>query len=293
MAHQVNRLTTISVKNLTEPGMYCDGHGLFLQVKGPTARSWVFRYTLRGKARWMGLGSAQSLSLGEARRLRDVERQKVKSGIDPVAVAKSADKAAKDAATIKVVTFADSVERYLEDHEDSWRNAKHRQQWRNTLVAYAFDTVGKLPIAEITAGHIIEILRPLWLEKHETARRLRGRIAAVIDYAADIDDPSYRNPAKLTPEQLKKKLPRLPASRRPKHHAAMPYSQVGAFMAELRGREGSGARALEFLILTAARTGEAIGARWAEINTATARCALLHRFPDDRGECGRGQWVKH
>jgi hypothetical protein len=227
MAQQVNRLTTLSVKNLTEPGMYCDGLGLFLQVKGPTARSWVFRYTLRGKARWMGLGSAQSLSLADARRLRDVERQKVKSGIDPVAVAKDVDKAAKDAAAVKIVTFADWVERYLEDHADSWRNAKHKQQWRNTLVAYAFDTIGKLPIAEITAAHIIEILRPLWTEKHETARRLRGRIAAVIDYESDIDDPSYRNPAKLTPEQLKKKLPRLSALRRPQHHAAMPYAQLG------------------------------------------------------------------
>jgi integrase len=282
MAQQVNRLTTIGVKNLTEPGMYADGAGLFLQVKGPTARSWIFRYMLQGKARWMGLGSAQTISLKEARDLRDAQRQKVKGGVDPIAIAKADVAAEKAAAAVKVITFADCVETYLADHDDSWRNAKHRQQWRNTLVTYAFETIGALPVASITAGHVIEILRPLWTEKHETARRLRGRIEAVLDYAADPDDLAYRNPAKLTPEQLKKKLPRLPASRRPQHHAAMPYARIGRFMAELGQREGAGARALEFLILTAARTGEVIGAKWSEIDLASATWTI----PADRMKGG-------
>jgi Arm DNA-binding domain/Phage integrase family len=280
MAQQINRLSAIFVSRLTQPGMYPDGDGLYLQVKGPTARSWVYRYTLQGKARWMGLGSAQSLSLAEARRQRDDERQKIRKGIDPVGVAKveaAAEKAAKEAAAVKTVTFADCVESYLGDHNESWRNSKHRQQWRNTLATYALPTIGNLPLAAITASHIVEILRPIWIEKNETARRVRGRIEAVLDYAANPDDLAYRNPASLT-AQLRKKLPRVPVSRRPQHHAALPYGEIGTFMAELRLREATAARALEFLILTATRTSETLLAQWSEIDFG----AQLWTIPADR-----------
>ncbi len=285
MAQQINRLTAIEVKGLTKPGMYPDGDGLYLQVKGATSRSWIYRYTIGGKPRWKGLGSAQSLSLAAARQLRNDERQRIKSGIDPVAVAK-AEKAAKEAETVKVVTFADCVESYLADHNESWRNPKHRQQWRNTLTTYAYPAIGKLAATEITASHVVDILRPIWIDKHETARRVRGRIEAVLDYAANPDDLAYRNPAALT-EQLRKKLPRLPASRRPKHHAALPYVEIGAFMAELRQRQATAARALEFLILTATRTSETLLARWPEFDLATK----LWTIPADRMKAAKAHRV--
>jgi integrase len=285
MAQEINRLKAIDIPRLTDPGMYPDGDGLYLQVKGPAARSWVYRYTLQGKARWMGLGSVQTLSLGAARLKRNDERQKIKSGVDPVAVAKveaEAVRAAKEAAVIKVKTFADCVDDYLNDHNQSWRNAKHRQQWRSTLETYAFPIIRKLPLAAITAAHVVEVLRPIWIEKNETARRVRGRIEAVLDYAANPDDLAYRNPAALT-AQLRKKLPRLPASRRPKHHAALPYSQIGRFMSDLVQREGSAARALEFLILTATRTSETLLARWDEIDLAGATWTI----PGERMKAGK------
>jgi integrase len=289
MAQEINRLKAIDIPRLTEPGMYPDGDGLYLQVKSAAARSWVYRYTLQGKARWMGLGSAQSLSLAAARQKRNGERQKIKAGVDPVAVAKveaAAERAAKEAATAKVVTFADCVDGYLDDHNQSWRNPKHRQQWRNTLDTYAMPVIGKLPIAAITAAHVVEILRPIWLEKNETARRIRGRIEAVLDYAANPDDLAYRNPASLT-GQLRKKLPRLPASRRPKHHAALPYSEIGRFMGELVDREGSAARALEFLILTATRTSETLLVRWDEIDFTAA----VWTIPGARMKAGKAHRV--
>lgn len=285
MVQQVNRLSAIAVSRLTQPGMYPDGDGLYLQVKGPTARSWVYRYTLRGKARWMGLGSAQTLSLAAARQKRNDERQKIKNGVDPVAVAQveaAAEKAAKNAAIVKVATFANCVDAYLNDHNESWRNAKHRQQWRSTLETYVIPTIGKLPLAAITAAHIVEILRPIWIEKNETARRVRGRIEAVLDYAANPDDLAYRNPATLT-AQLRKKLPRLPVSRRPQHHAALPYVEIGTFMAKLRQREGTAARTLEFLILTATRTSETLLAQWSEIDFSLQ----LWTIPADRMKAGK------
>ena len=285
MAQRTKLLSAIEVGRKTEPGLYFDGEGLYLQVTGPTARSWIYRYTLRGKARWLGLGSAQTVSLKEARDLGDEERQKIKKGIDPVEVNKAeveAADAAKRAATVKVVTFKDSVEAYLTDHNDSWRNAKHRQQWRSTLETYAFPIIGTLPLNAITAAHVVEILRPLWIEKHETARRLRGRIEAILDYAGDPDDMTYRNPASLT-AQLQKKLPRLPASKRPQHHAALPYVEIGAFMADLRQRSATAARALEFLILTATRTSETLLAQWGEIDFG----ARLWTIPADRMKVGK------
>jgi integrase len=285
VAQQTKLLTAIEVERKLEPGLYFDGEGLYLQVTGPTSRSWIYRFTLRGKARWMGLGAAQTVSLKEARDRRDEERQKIKKGIDPIEVKRAAEDASdavKRAATLKVVTFKDCVETYLTDHNDSWRNAKHRQQWRSTLETYAFPTIGNLPLSAITAGHVVDILRPLWIEKHETARRLRGRIEAILDYAADPDEMAYRNPASLT-AQLQKKLPRLPASKRPKHHAALPYLEIGTFMADLRQRSATAARALEFLILTATRTSETLLSKWSEIDFG----ARLWTIPAERMKAGK------
>jgi integrase len=269
MARKTQLLSALEVDRLRDPGFHFDGEGLYLQVTGAGAKSWVYRYSLAGKAHWMGLGSAKLVTLKQARAKRDVERSKIATGIDPVVVKKAAQKAARTAKQrgVKVITFKDCVETYLADHDESWRNAKHRQQWRSTIETYAYPVIGTAPVTAITAANIVDILRPIWIEKNETARRVRGRIEAVLDYAADPDDMAYRNPAALT-AQLRKKLPKLPAARQPKHHAALPYAEVGAFMAALRERDSVAARMLEFTILTAARTGEALLAKWSEVDLA-------------------------
>jgi integrase len=160
------------------------------------------------------------------------------------------------------------AEQYIKAHEDGWRSAKHLAQWKSSLATYAFPVIGEVPAPEVTSAHIVQILRPIWTLKGETARRVRGRIEAVLDYAADPDDMSYRNPATMTP-QLTKKLPRR-GKREESHHKSMPYAEIPTFVADLRERDGLAALALEFAILTVARTGEVIGAGWEEIDRAAA-----------------------
>jgi len=256
-------LSALEVKRIIKPGMHHVGVGLYIQISGPSARSWIYRYRLNGKTRWAGLGSERDVSLGDARRKVDEIRAKVKAGADPVAERKEEKIVRKTSGPKK--TFRQCAESYLTDHQKNWRNAKHRQQWRNTLEQYAIPAIGSLPITEITASHILEIMRPLWLNKNETTRRVRGRIEKVLDYAADPDDLSYVNPACWT-KQLRRSLPKLPPEKRPKNHSSLPHQQIGTFMALLRQREGTAARALEFAILTASRTGEALGAQWSEID---------------------------
>jgi integrase len=284
MAQQVNRLKAIDIPRLTRPGMYPDGNGLYLQVKSETARSWLFRYTIAGKARWRGLGSVHDLSLAEARQARDKERQAVKSGVDPVAVTREAAavaRVAKDAAAIKVKTFAEWCDAYIAEQQGEWRSGKHLQQWRNTLDQYAIPIIGKLAPEAVTPADILAILRPIWVEKNETATRLCGRIERVLDYATGADD--YNNPAQLN-RRLRGKLPKLSRARRPAHHAALPHIEIGRFMAELRARpERAAARALEFLVLTATRTSETLLARYDEIDVSAA----VWKIPGHRTKAGR------
>jgi len=265
---ETTKRTQADVTALNTPGLYRFAPGLNLQVKGEDAKSWLYRYTISGKTRYMGLGSARHVTLAQARkRVDELRVTKVAKGIDPLAEEAAAAEQAK-AAKAKAIPFRERAEQYLRAHEDAWRNAKHRGQWRSTLETYAYPTIGDVPAHEVTAAHIVEILRPIWSEKHDTARKVRGRIEAVLDYAADPDDALYRNPAAMTP-QLLKKLPKLSRRRKEdRHHPSLPYEQIAAFMADLRQRDGMAARALEFTILTAARTGETIGARWNEIDEA-------------------------
>jgi integrase len=258
------KLTALSVDRLRAPGRYPDGGGLYLQVTGKSAKSWLFRYGVNGKEHWMGLGSAQNVSLKQARQLRDTARGKIAAGDDPVEK-RHAERAAVRAArnAIAVPTFRKAVDRYFNDHCDDWSSPKYRRQWLSTLLAYAGPIIGDLPVTEITASHVVEVLRPIWKDKPTAARYVRGRIEVVLDYAADPDDQNFRNPATLT-ERLKKALPK--ARREVEHHPALPYAEMTAFMVELRSRDGAAARALEFVILTAARTVEALGATWPEID---------------------------
>lgn len=262
MAKQAKALTALEVGRITRPGLYFDRAGLYLQCTGPDAKSWLYRYQLKGKQRWFGLGSAKDVSLKEARERRDIARAQIAKGVDPVAE-KQAARQAVQASNNPAVRFRSAVETYLETHHKEWSNPKHRAQWRSTLQAYACPVIGDLPVNEINAAHIVKILKPIWIEKNETARRVRSRIEAVLDYAADVTDTGYSNPAALT-ERLKKALPK--TRRRPEHHAALPYNEMASFMADLRTRESIAARALEFTVLTAARTTEVLEATWEEID---------------------------
>lgn len=251
MARSVNKLSarTVAAKNM--PGLYGDGGNLYLQVadidgKGIT-KSWVFRFMLDGRARKMGLGSVETYSLAEARERARLARQQVADGIDPIEARLAArDAARKDAA--ERIAFKEAAEKYLAAHEAGWRNAKHRQQWRNTLAAYAYPTLGTRPVNAIDAPLVNGAVAGIWTKTPETARRVRQRIETVCQWVKD-----------------GMQLP-VSKARSAKHHAAMPWQEIPAFMIDLRSRDSVSARALEFTILTAARTGETIGAKWAEID---------------------------
>ncbi|WP_316186210.1 MULTISPECIES: tyrosine-type recombinase/integrase [unclassified Bradyrhizobium] len=267
MAHLVGRLTALKVTKVKKPGMYADGAGLYLQVTGDgestPAKSWIFRFTLRGRSREMGLGSFSIFGLGEARAKAAEYRRQVYEGIDPIEArrAQRAQAALKAAAAL---TFEECTKQYLAAHSAGWRNAKHAAQWSSTLKAYAEPVIGSLSVHSIDTALVMKIIEPLWSKKPETASRLRGRIEAVLDWATARGFRQGENPARWR-GHLDKLLPARAKVRKVKHHAALPYDELPAFMIGLRAQEGVAARALEFLILTAARTGEVIGARPDEI----------------------------
>jgi integrase len=267
MARVINKLTALEVTRLKEPGMFADGAGLYIQVTGDgktrVAKSWIYRFTLRGRTREMGLGSLTVLGLAEARGKAAEFRRLVHDGVDPIdAKAETRTKAALDAA--KSLTFTQCAKRFIESHRVSWTNPKHAAQWTASLKTYAEPVIGALPIQTIETAHLMKILEPIWSAKPETAKRVRGRIEAVLDWASALEYRVGNNPARLK-GHLDKLLPARSRLRPVKHHAALPYDQLPAFMASLRAQEGISPRALEFLILTAARTGEVIGARPSEI----------------------------
>jgi integrase len=243
-----------------------DGGGLYLISRPPNAASWAFRYAKGGRNRWMGLGPFPVISLKDARERAAEARRKLAHNIDPLAE-RDDQRTAALVETAKARTFEDCALSYIEDHKAGWRNAKSPGQWRNTLETYAFPTLGKLPVSEIDTAHVLEVLRPIWSTKTETASRVRQRIERILDWAAVSKLRSGENPARLK-GHLELMLPAKAKVARRKHHAALPYAQIATFMVELRKREGMAARALEFTILTAARTGEVIGATWGEINLA-------------------------
>jgi len=273
------QLKQSDIDKITTPGMHLCDRGLYLQVSGEQSRSWIFRYTFRGKARWLGLGSARDVTIAQARDARDDARALIRRGIDPVQERKDG----KSKASIRernAVPFRERADQYIQAHEAGWKNAKHREQWRTTLTTYVYPTIGEIPAAAVTAGHIVDLLRPIWSQKPETARRVRGRIESILDFAADPDDAVYRNPAALT-AQLLKKLPKV--IRGKKNHPALPYSEAPVFFAELRRREGMAALALRFTILTAARTNETIGAQWPEVDWG----ARVWTIPSTRMQAGK------
>lgn len=283
MARKIEqKLSPLGVK-AAKPGVHVDGGGLMLVVKPGGAATWMFRYMIRGRRRDMGLGPAhrggendRAMKLADARDRAAELRKLVKGGIDPLekrkadeAAAEAEAKAAAEAAAQDAMTFRVVVDEYLAAHEKGWRNAKHRAQWAMTLREYAGPHLGNLPVAAIQTEHVEAALRPIWHVKPETASRLRGRIEAVLDYAIVKRWRSEPNPARWR-GHLNKLFPARGKVKEPRHHAALPWQDMGAFMAALRARSGIAARALEFAVLTAARSGEVMGARWSEVDLDAA-----------------------
>jgi len=261
------------------PGRHGDGGGLYLLVRSPEARFWIFRYVRDGRMREMGLGPAagrDAVSLAEARGKAADLRKQLRAHVDPLAQRKAeaaAAKATRQGGAAQGMTFRAVADLYLHAHDAGWRNAKHRAQWRNTLSDYAFPHFGDLPAAAVQTAHVMAALEPIWQGKPETASRLRGRIEAVLDYATARGWRTGENPARWR-GHLANLLPSRAKVRKVEHHAALPWREMGGFMAALREREGMAALALEFTILTAARTGEAIAARWSEIDLHDAVWAV-------------------
>lgn len=265
---ELNRLSAQEIKNLKERGHYADGGGLYFRVSEFATTGWVFRYSRAGKAREMGLGPYPDITLKEARDAALEARKLLLKEIDPIEhrnAARSTMLAARQAA----LTFEQCAAEFMKSKEKEWKNAKHGDQWRNTLEKYAYPVIGKLLVKDIEQPHIMKILEPIWTTKTETASRLRGRIEAVIDYARARKYRTTENPAAWK-GHLDKILATPAKVKDVEHHAALPYTEIGAFMQRLKDVDGNGAKALEFTILTAARSGEVRGATWDEVDLDAA-----------------------
>ncbi len=263
MPKLVKPLTAVDVRS-KPPGRHGDGGGLYLLAKGPDSAFWLFRYKVAGKMREAGLGRARgrgATPLAEARERAAAMLRDVRAGRDPLAEREQAARAA----AIEARTFAQAAEAFVAAQAASWRNAKHAGQWRATLATYAFPTIGALPVAVVATEHVLAILTPLWQAKAETASRLRGRIEQVLDAERVHGNRSGENPARWR-GHLDKLLPARSKVAPVEHHAALPWPDLPAFMRRLGVADGMGARALELAILTAARSGEVLGARWGEID---------------------------
>jgi len=252
----------------TDVGMHCDGSGLYMQVTprkegAGVNRSWIFRYRFAGRKRDLGLGSFPTVGLSDARELARQGRLQVLRGVDPIEARRAAR--AEQATRARVVTFKQAAQACIEAHGASWKSGKHAKQWTATLSTYVYPVVGALPVGDVTDEHVLEILRPIWAGKTETASRVRGRIESVLDYARASKWRSGDNPARWR-GHLEHLLARKSQIAPVRHQPALPYRDVPAFMAELRDRDSISARALEWTILTAARTGDTIGATWSEID---------------------------
>lgn len=257
------KLTAMRVKSLP-PGTHSDGGGLYLAVSATGARSWVFRYRDAGRLREMGLGSARDVPLADARqKAADLRRMRA-DGLDPLA-AKRASEDKRRAEAAKTVTFRACAAAYVDAHKAGWRNAKHAAQWTSTLEAYAYPTFGNLPVGEVDTGLVMQALGPIWSVKPETATRVRGRIESVLDWATTSGHRQGENPARWK-GHLANLLPKRSKVRRVEHHAALPFEDVPLFIKSVREQPGIAAKLMVFTILTAARTGEALGARWSEID---------------------------
>jgi integrase len=264
--------------------MYADGGGLYLQITAGVAghinRSWCFRYSTGGRVREMGLGPTYTVGLAAARAKALEARQMRLMGVDPID-ARRAQKNAQAASAVRSITFAECADRYIDAHKAGWRSEKHAAQWPATLKSVS-ETFGSLPVSAVDTALVMKVIEPVWMKTPETGNRLRGRIEAVLDWAIAREHRSGPNPARWR-GHLSNLLPAHRKLRRVQHHPALPWQEVPAFLLELRKCEGGSAKAFEFMILTAARTGEALGATWDEIDLANG----LWIVPAARIKAGR------
>jgi integrase len=265
---RVNRLTAKAVAAASKPGLYGDGDGLYLKVAESGSKSWVVRWTTGGKLRKHGLGPSPSVSLAEAREKADQARRLIRNGTDP-REERRAKQAEAAIAAAKLITFDEAARQFIESHQAGWKSAKHGAQWQATLSTYASPIFGKLPVSAIDTGLVMRVLKPLWSTKTETATRVRGRIEAVLSWAKVYGYRSGENPAQWR-GHLDHLLPKRTKVAKVEHHAALPYDNLPAFMRDLRERDGVAALALEFTILTAARTSETLNAAWDEFDCDNA-----------------------
>lgn len=285
MAKTIDKLTDRKVSALNKAGLYGDGAGLWLKVTPMKTKSWIFRYTRDKKTVDIGLGSTHTVSLADAREEAKKKRAILVSGDDPLEL-KKAEEAKKKQPKIVPMTFAQCAEAFIQKHRHELTNDKHIQQWRNTLRDYAFPIIGDLPVADIDTALITKCLEPIWITKNETASRVRGRIEKVLSWATVSNQRTGENPARWR-GHLDQLLAKPSKVQDTQHHAALPYADMAAFMAELKQQEGIAAQCLEFTILTATRTNETIGATWDEIDLE----AKLWTIPKDRMKAKRDHLV--
>ncbi len=275
------KLSAPKVAKLKKPGKYCDGRCLWLYVGETGGKSWVLRYMRDGVPREMGLGPFPTIGLAAARERATAGRRLILDGLDPLEVRKQ-QKAKRKIDAAKGITFADAATKYIGAHQTAWKNAIHRDQWRSTLATYAHPVIGALPVAAIDTALVMKVLEPIWTTRTETASRVRGRIEAVLAWSTARGFRQGDNPARWR-GHLDQLLPAKTKVRKVRHHPAIPYAALPAFVADLRKHEGVSARALEFLIINASRTGEVTGARWDEVDNAQK----IWTIPSDRMKAGR------
>lgn len=278
-------LTVKKARDLKTPGKFLDANGLYLQVSRSLTKSWLFRYERDGRDRWYGLGSLHTFGLEEARELARKARQQLREGIDPIDE-RAARTAARRVEAARAVTFEEAARRFYATRSPQWKSAKHRTQFLASLTNHAFPIIGHLPVAAIDIDLVLKCLEPIWASKTETATRVRQRIEAVLDWATALKLREGDNPADW--KRLSKVLDAPTKIAKVKHHPALPFDEVGAFVVQISARPSIVARAMEFLILTAARTSEVTGARWSEMDltekvwtipAARMKAGKEHRVP--------------
>jgi integrase len=275
------KLSYLKVTKATDPGLYNDGGGLYLRVASGGSRQWIFRYTINGKTHDMGLGSADTFSLKEARERAREARKLKHDGIDPLEQRREKRRQTRSEAA-KAITFRQCAEAYIAAHKAGWSNMKHAAQWPSTMARFVYPVFGELAVQAVDTGLVLRVIEPIWIVRTETASRVRGRIEAILDWATAHGHRQGENPARWR-GHLANLLPRKSKVARVEHHHAMPYAQIGTFMSEVRAERGVAARALEFLILTATRTNETLGATWKEIDFAER----VWSIPAERMKAGK------
>lgn len=264
MQRALQRLSPLTVERTKAPGYIHDGGGLYLQVTTTGRKSWIFRFALARRRREMGLGAYPAVSLAAARKAASEARSLVKAGQDPIS-ARDAERARQRAEAARGVTFDQAAKQFLESHEGKWRNEKHRQQWRNTLDAYASPVIGSTSVADLSTADVTRVLDPIWKMTPETASRVRGRIERILDWARVREYRIGENPARWR-GHLSNLYPARSKASPVVHHAAVAVDDLPPTYTALCKSTGMAALALRFVILTAARAGEVTGATWAEID---------------------------